>query len=161
MKLPHPRPYADSDHAGVLELIAGVYADYGFELDLDDIDKHLNDPAGYFRASGGEFWVVWVDGTVRATVAALVSPEHVELKSLYVHPDFRRSGWGASLSERVEEFARAANKRRVVLWSDVRFDDAHRLYRRLGYVQGGERHFDDANETSEYEFRKDLAERGV
>jgi hypothetical protein len=41
------------------------------------------------------------------------------------------------------------------LWSDTRFDRAHRLYTRMGFVQIGERDLpDDANATREYGFAR-------
>lgn len=160
MDLPTPRPYHDDDHRGVLALIGGVYAEYGFELDLDDIDAHLTAPGRTFRSGGGEFWVVEADGELVATVAAKVAGAHVELKSLYVRADHRRQGWGAALSRWVESFARTEGIHHITLWSDTRFLDAHRLYERLGYLRGGVRHFNDVNQTSEFEFSKDLVGPG-
>lgn len=41
-----------------------------------------------------------------------------------------------------------------MLWSDTRFEDAHRLYERLGFQRGGERELDDVNETTEYRYER-------
>ena len=45
----------------------------------------------------------------------------------------------------------------MVLWTDTRFLDAHRLYRSLGFREYGERLLHDSNNTKEYGFTKPLA----
>jgi len=44
---------------------------------------------------------------------------------------------------------------RLVLWSDTRFEQAHRLYRRIDFRQTGERTLpNDPNQTREYCFER-------
>lgn len=146
------------DAAAIHALIASVYREYGFTMDLGGIDAHLSDPATYFRAHGGAFWVVDAPRGIVATVGLLLpDAERAELKSLYVHAAVRRRGWGQRLIEHVTEAARAAGRCELFLWSDTRFVDAHRLYTRLGFVQHGERALPDAYQTREYGFRKEIA----
>jgi GNAT superfamily N-acetyltransferase len=59
-----------------------------------------------------------------------------ELHRLYVRPDARRNGLAARLVGEVEAIARAEGAARLVLWTDTRFRDAHRLYERLGFAKG-------------------------
>lgn len=160
------RATVPADVAGILELVSGVFAEYGFRLDIDDVDQHLLDPGPYFRARGGEFWVVEEDGVIRATVAVLTHAAAVELKSLYVHPSLRRQGWGRRLTQLVIDFARRAStakpraadyEPRLILWSDARFLDAHRLYRKMGFEPHGTRELHDLNNTVEYAFELALA----
>jgi oligopeptidase B len=146
------RPTVAGDVPGILALIGGVYAEYGCVLDPEHEDRHLLAPGPHFRANGGEFWVVEEDGIVRATVGVLLCGEVVELKSLYVAPSLRRQGWGERLVRLAQAHGRTAGGRRMVLWSDTRFADAHRLYRRLGFRQEGVRALNDVNETVEYGF---------
>jgi putative acetyltransferase len=148
------RPALEADTQGVISLVAEVYAEYGLKLDPEeDAERHILTPGPYFRASGGEFWVV-VDaaGKVKATVAVYLHVDAGELKTLYVHPTWRRKGWGRRLSELAMDYARRAGKRRMILWSDTRFLDAHRLYRRMGFSECGVRELDDSNNTIEYGF---------
>jgi putative acetyltransferase len=45
----------------------------------------------------------------------------------------------------------------MIFWSDTRFTDAHRLYKRLGYQQTAEqRDLGDISNSSEYRFEKPL-----
>ena len=54
------------------------------------------------------------------------------------------------------DYARTKGKKRVILWSDTRFTDAHRLYRQLGFRQSSERDLHDIYNSSEYGFECEL-----
>lgn len=154
--MPLLRPVRPEDVPSILLLIDEVYAEYGCKLDAENEERHLLDPGSYFRADGGEFWVVEEDETIRATVAVQLHAEASELKSLYVHSSLRRQGWGRKLTELAMEHARASGKRRMFLWSDTRFADAHRLYRSLGFLDCGYRELNDSNNSKEYGFEMQL-----
>lgn len=154
------REVADRDADDLIELVGAAYAEYpGCVLDLHDYDADLLRPAAAIRASGGRWWVVEDAGRVVASICASGIDEHgeVELNRLYVAASHRRQGLAAHLVARVEEHARELGARRVSLWSDSRFTDAHRLYRRLGYVETGEqRELDDPSNTTELGFVREL-----
>jgi GNAT superfamily N-acetyltransferase len=79
------------------------------------------------------------------------------LKGLCVAAAARRRGFGATLVRRAEREARRWHAAEMVLWTDTRFLDAHRLYRRLGYVATGRsRDPRDLSATTEIEFRRPL-----
>jgi putative acetyltransferase len=151
-----PRPTVPEDVPGILGLVSGVYAEYDCVLDAENEERHLLEPGPYFRRSGGEFWVVEENGLVLATVAVTLHEDAGELKSLYVHPTLRRRGWGRRLTNLAIEHARLCGKRRMILWSDTRFTDAHRLYRRLGFREMGIRDLHDSNNSVEYGFEMSL-----
>jgi len=151
------RPATAEDARAIQGLIGEVYAEYGVYLLLDSVDAHLNEPAGYFRKSGGCFWVLERTGAIVGTVGARPNADDsAELKSLYIHRSMRRQGWGRRLIELVMDYARARGKRRLVLWSDTRFLDAHRLYSSMGFVQEGVRELNDVFDTQEYGFTRCL-----
>jgi putative acetyltransferase len=143
----------------ILELIRDVFAEYGCVLNTQE-DAYLLQPGPYFRERGGEFWVVEHEGRIIATIAVVLQEDAAELKCLYVHRAYRRQGWGRRLSELVLDFARQAGKPRMILWTDTRFLEAHRLYRRMGFTQRGTRELHDSNNTVEYGFELDLAGAG-
>ena len=150
------RPTIPEDVPGILNLIAGVYREYDCVLDAEGEEPHLLQPGPYFRSHGGEFWVVEDSGQIRATAAVLLHDDEGELKSLYVHPSLRKQGWGRRLTELAIDFARKHGKSKMILWSDTRFADAHRLYRSLGFRQTGLRDLHDSNNTVEYGFEMRL-----
>lgn len=153
-----PRPIRPVDVPQVLALIGDCYREYGLTLNLDDdCEKHIREPVGYFRAHGGEYWVVPVDGRVMATVAMTVdpgpAPPVAELKSMYVDRTLRRRGMGSRLVNLVLDAARAAGCGEVELWSDTRFTAAHAMYESLGFVRSGWRELNDSNNSAEYGYR--------
>jgi putative acetyltransferase len=169
---PHTPPTIDAtpieprDLPSVYALIATCYEEFGFTLNLDDeCEQHLKDPRGYFRAHGGDYWVVRDDaGVVRATCALYLHSEGTpavgELKSMYVDSAWRRRGVGRALTTMVMREAAARGCRVMELWSDTRFGPAHRMYESLGFVRIGEREIHDSNNSVEYGFRRGL-EDGV
>ncbi len=146
-----------SDVPAIHSLIAGIYAEYDCGFNVETEERHLLAPGPYFRASGGEFWVVEEEGAILATVAVALSDDAGELKSLYVHPSLRKHGWGRRLTNLAIEHARAAGKQRMFLWSDTRFLDAHRLYQNMGFEKFGVRDLHDSNNTVEFGFEMSLA----
>jgi len=146
-----------ADAPAVHDLVDAIFHEYRFALALDGVDAHLRNPCEYFRSRRGEFWVLDRDGEiVGSTGVILDNDDSAELKALYVHPSIRNRGWGARLTTLVMDFAKGAGKRRLILWSDTRFTDAHRLYRRLGFMQSGERDLHDAYQSREYGFSRGL-----
>jgi GNAT superfamily N-acetyltransferase len=154
------RPVTDEDSAALIELIGVTWSEYpGVVLDVDREEPWLRAPASYYAEHGGSFWVaVGVDGDLQACIGLRPGPdESIELKSLYVAAAGRRGGLGGGLVRHVEDEALRLGARRIVLWSDTRFADAHRLYGRLGYWRTGvSRILQDASNTTEYGFAKDV-----
>jgi putative acetyltransferase len=160
---PAPRPIRPGEEPGLHRLIAACYREYGLTLNLDDAcEQHLRDPGAYFRAHGGEFWVVTDEaGLVRASAAldmhaGAAPPGPAELKSMYVDPAWRRRGWGRQLTRMVMDEAKRRGSQRMELWSDTRFLAAHAMYESLGFVRTGERDIDDSNSSREFGFAKML-----
>ena len=147
-----PRPTIPEDVPGILALIGEVYSEYDCVLDAETEERHLLEPGPYFRAHGGEFWVVEDGGSIGATAAVLLHEDAGELKSLYVHTTLRRQGWGRRLTMLAIDYARSHGKPKMILWSDTRFLDAHRLYRSLGFREMGTRELHDSNNSVEYGF---------
>jgi putative acetyltransferase len=150
--MPKLRPATGQDREGILTLIAEVYAEYDCTLDVEQDEPHLLEPEVYFRRSGGELWVVDDQSVIRASVAVFLHPEAAELKTLYVHPVLRRQGWGRRLVSVAMEHARRARRQQMILWSDTRFLEAHRLYTSMGFRQTGRRELQDSNNSVEYGF---------
>jgi putative acetyltransferase len=150
------RPTVPEDVPGILALIGEVYAEYDCVLNAEQDERHLLEPGPYFRAHGGEFWVVEENGRIGATVAVMLHEDSGELKSLYVHSSLRRQGWGRRLTELAIDYARAAGRQKMILWSDTRFLDAHRLYRSMGFHETGVRDLHDSNNSIEYGFEMSL-----
>ncbi|MDQ3065832.1 MAG: GNAT family N-acetyltransferase, partial [Actinomycetota bacterium] len=78
------------------------------------------------------------------------------LERLYVLRAARGTGVGSALLAAVVEAARQAGQSQLEIWSDKRFEDAHRLYQRLGARVVGERVHDDPDSSHEWGLVLDL-----
>jgi len=155
---PTVRDARDSDSEQLIRLIGEVFAEYpGCVLDVDGEMPHLRRPASAFARWGGRFWVA-EDGRVVACVGLATHDGIAELKHLYVAAGARRHGLGGRLCELVEAEATRRGHRRIELWSDTRFLDAHRLYEARGYVRSAQtRELNDLSRSVELLYRKVLA----
>jgi putative acetyltransferase len=158
------RPARDDDADGLIAVVAACFAEYpGCVLDVDREMPQLRAVATAFAAKRGRFWTAERQGWVAGCVGAHPLAEPIErrpawaLVHLYVDPDARRRGLGAHLTGLVETEASACGAGWIDLWSDTRFDAAHRLYERLGYRRLAEtRALHDLSASVEYRFRKRL-----
>jgi RimJ/RimL family protein N-acetyltransferase len=153
-----PTPATAADVPAVMLLIGRVFAEYGlllmpaFEVpDLLRFNAHYTPPLG-------AFWVVREDTRVVGSVGVeRLDDRTAELHRLYLDSTLRGRGIGRALVETVLDWAREQGVRRLVLWSDTRFEQSHRLYRRLGSEQLGERTVEgDLNDSREYRFERDI-----
>ena len=154
------RPARDDDADGVIALIAAVFAEYpGNVLDVDGEEPGLRAPASSYRG----FWVVERDRRILGCAAHAWDPDHpagptLELKKIYLDRSLRGHGWGRRLIDAAEADATALGARRLVAWSDTRFETAHRVYEALGYRPSGRsRELHDLSNSTELEFVKDVS----
>jgi GNAT superfamily N-acetyltransferase len=154
------RPAADADSAAIIALIDLCWSAYpGVILDVDLEEPGLRRPASHFRERNGELWTGWAGAALAGCGGYMFDAATAEAKlhKLYVHPDQRRSGLGRRLTALVEETARRRGARRITLWSDTRFETAHRFYLSLGYTQADVvRALHDISNTHEFHFVKAL-----
>lgn len=155
------RPGQDADAAGFIRLIGDCWAEFpGCVLDVDGEVPELRALASYFGQSGGALWAAEADGALVGMVATrpLNSDQAYEICKMYVARDQRGTGLAHRLIETAEAHARAAGARRLVLWTDTRFDAAHRFYEKRGYVrQGAIRILDDLSKSLEFRYAKPAA----
>ena len=72
------------------------------------------------------------------------------VERLYVRPTVRRRGIATVLMPEVVKAARTEGVTALEVWSDKRFEGAHRLYERLGAKVVGERICDDPDVSPEW-----------
>jgi N-acetylglutamate synthase-like GNAT family acetyltransferase len=151
------RPVTKQDVPKIIKLIGDVWAEYDCVFAVEREETHLLAPDEYFHAKDGEFWVVVEKNEIVATVAVMMLGEKTgELKSLYVHKDFRRQGLGEKLTTLAVKYAQMKGAKEIILWSDTRFTKAHKLYERLGFKQVSFRELDDLNNSKEFGFRRNI-----
>ena len=150
-----PATQADVDE--IIALIGRVFAEYRWiwvpPIEVPDLYRWTP----HYEAPHGAFFVVR-DGDGR--LVGSVGVDHVgdgvaELHRLYLEPHMRGRGLGDALVRTIVEWCGTNAVSRLVLWSDTRFEHAHRLYERHGFRRTGERELpEDVNDTREYHYER-------
>lgn len=152
------RPGRDTDAAGFIRLIGDCWAEFpGCVFDVDAELPELHALAAYFARADGVLWAAEHDGRLIGMVGTrpLGHDAAYEICRMYVAREQRGSGLAQRLLDTAEDHARAAGAERLVLWTDTRFNAAHRFYERRGYVrQGAIRILDDLSKSLEFRYAK-------
>jgi putative acetyltransferase len=153
------RSARDEDADRLIRMIGDVFAEYpGCVLDVDAEMPELRAPASAASIDSGRWWVAEREGEIVGSVAVVPEEGGVfELKKLYVSDIARRNGLGARLVSLAESEARTHDASSIVLWTDTRFREAHRLYSRLGFARAPRtRVLNDLSNTVEFHYEKAL-----
>ncbi len=88
----------------------------------------------YYNEKGGAFWVAVIDARVVGMFGLEPSgPEAMELRRMYVDPDWRRRGIARKMLQFAEDHCRAHHLSRLDLSTSEVQSDALSLYRNAGY----------------------------
>ncbi|WP_368416748.1 GNAT family N-acetyltransferase [Falsiroseomonas sp.] len=155
------RPGRDDDADGFIRLIGDCWSEYpGCVMDVDGEVPELRALATYFAEAGGALWVAERGGRVIGVAATRPMGQDAayEICKVYVAKDARGSGLAHDLLGAAEAHARAAGAERLVLWTDTRFETAHRFYEKRGFVrQGPIRVLHDLSNSLEFRYVKPIA----
>jgi GNAT superfamily N-acetyltransferase len=156
-------PATQKDVDEIIALIGRVFAEYRWiwvpPIEVPDLYRwtpHYEPPHGAF------FVVRDGDGDGDGRLVGSVGVDRVgdgvaELHRLYLDPHARGRGLGDALVRTIVEWCRGNTVSRLVLWSDTRFEHAHRLYERHGFQRTGERALpEDVNDTREYHYERQV-----
>ncbi|MGI8925210.1 MAG: GNAT family N-acetyltransferase [Tepidiformaceae bacterium] len=152
-------PYDRVRHGdGPWRVVNAVFAEYGFPFAESDYDADLADPAAHYDGVTGWFAVA-EDATGEVAGCIGLTDEGgglFELHRLYVLASARRTGAGSALVRWVLARAEARGARRIILFSDVHFEDAHRLYERFGFRRRRFRYAPDPWQSREWGYVLEL-----
>jgi ribosomal protein S18 acetylase RimI-like enzyme len=154
------RPGRDDDAAAFIALIAACWAEYpNCPLDVDGENPELRRLASYFAEAGGALWAAETDGALAGMIGTLPRGEgDWEICKVYVAAAARGTGLADRLLHTAEQHAKGQGATRLHLWSDTKFDRAHRFYERHGFVRaGGIRALPDIARTLEFGYAKPAA----
>jgi putative acetyltransferase len=150
-------PYARDRHGdGPALVIEDVYREFRFTWEPGGYHWDVLHPEEAYAPPDGFFAVAVDQGQVVGTAGGTRRDGVAELKRLYLLDRHRGRGLGHALLDRFLAWARQGGCTRVVLWSDKRFTDAHRLYAKAGFRVMGDRICDDPDQSPEYGYALDL-----
>jgi GNAT superfamily N-acetyltransferase len=148
----------DADAEGFIALIGACWSEYpGIVFDVDGELPELRALASHYTSKGGALWAAEAAGRVVGMIA--VAPcggaDAWEIGRLYVFQAWRGGGLAHRLLDAAEARSTAGGARRLLLWSDTRFERAHRFYERRGYRRDGPiRALHDKSNTLEFGYVK-------
>jgi GNAT superfamily N-acetyltransferase len=94
--------------------------------------------ASYYAGKGGALWTAETEGKIVGMIGVVPRSDGAwEIVRLYMLQPYRGTDLAPRLLAIAEAHARAAGATRLVLWSDTRFDRAHRFYEKHSYVRHG------------------------
>lgn len=160
------------DTVGIVATVRAVYEEYGFSWDAEGYHADLYDVEALYWRKGHAFFVaesLIESGVVLGTVGLHLFPPiplggttteidgkvriagcDCALERLYVEKVNRGQGIGTTLLEHAIAWSHERGLKRMEIWSDKRFEDAHKLYQNFGAKMIGERICDDPDESPEW-----------
>lgn len=128
-------------------------------MDVDGEMPELRALASYYTGKGGALWVAEADRRITGMIATIPHAEGAwEICRVYTLPSTHGGGLGHRLLDVAEAHACAAGAARLVLWSDTRFDRAHRFYEKRSYVRHGPiRVLHDISNSLEFGYAKPIS----
>ena len=149
----------NKDSEQIIKLIRKCFKDYqNCFLDVENDSPELKYIYSYFRKQRGKFWVLEDKNKIIGCMGYLPSKKNeIEIHKLYIDQKFRRKGLAKHLVKKVENIAVRENKSKVILWTDTRFKEAHKMYLKMDYEKSKKtRRLYDISGTEEYNFVKNL-----
>ena len=130
-------------------------------MDVDGEMPELRALASHYTAKGGALWAAEAAGGIVGMIAALPHEGGSwEIARVYVLGISAAAASAIGCSMWRRHMGRAAGAMRLELWSDTRFDRAHRFYEKRSYVRAGPiRALDDLSNSIEFRYAKPV--RGI
>ncbi len=167
------RQATNRDTEAIVNVIRTSYDEYGWTWEPTGYHADLYDIEAQYWRPGHGFWVaesIDSEANVLGTVGLLffqaiplgensitdygsqirITGADCSLERLYVHPEARGKGMGSALLDHAMAVARSVGKRRMEIWSDKKLEAAHRLYRKFGALEAGERICHDPDQSPEW-----------
>ena len=131
---PAIRPFVEADRDGLVGLVLPIQqGEFGLAVTAED-QPDLADPAGAFRAGGGEVWVAVHGGDVVGSVGVLhASADDMVLRKMFVRSDQRGTGLAAALLDTAVRWATEWGYRRILLGTTAVMHAAQRFYAAHGF----------------------------
>ncbi|MBU0754313.1 MAG: GNAT family N-acetyltransferase [Planctomycetes bacterium] len=147
-------PFRKEHEKPLIELITGCYLEYGQRIELDTLDNDLLQVEAVYPPPENTFQVLMDQEKLIGSVAVKrMKPGDLELKRVFLNPAYRGRGLGKKLSLWAHGWAGERGATLLHVWSDVLYETAHHLYRRLGARDTGQRRIlGGVNDVAEYYF---------
>lgn len=136
------KPAGSEELPALLALLKNYFASIASEVGPQDALA----VASFYVREPAHSWIAFVDGTPAGCVGLRpLSARSNEIKHLYVEPEFRGMQIARALLEAAHAQARSSGCEEIYLDSLPSMSAAHRLYRRIGYLDAEPYYQDDVH----------------
>lgn len=136
----HPSlQFVQAEFPAQIEKVRELFLEYaqslGFSLCFQNFDRELGDLPGDYTPPSGRLLLAAYDGKSAGCVALHKLEDGIcEMKRLYLRPQFRGSGLGRALADRIIAEARQIGYRQMRLDTvESAMKDAVAMYRKIGF----------------------------
>ncbi len=131
---------SEAIETAAVETARGLFREYqealGVDLSFQDFETELQTLPGEYAPPRGRLLLALDDGAPAGCVAMRpLTSDTCEMKRLYVRPEYRATGLGRQLAERLIAEARSIGYQRMYLDTLPTMGGAQRLYERLGFQE--------------------------
>ncbi|HIK30584.1 MAG TPA: GNAT family N-acetyltransferase [Oscillatoriales cyanobacterium M59_W2019_021] len=130
------RDWEPRDRQAVSQLIGSVLGEYGLGWDPRGADRDVVEVERFYRATGGEFWVVEDRDEIVGTSGYYPverGNKAVEIRKMYLLPSVRGRGLGRFLLDRLERSIAAGGFQTIWIETASVLVEAIQLYESSGY----------------------------
>jgi len=148
----------NKDAKGLIKLIDSCFKEYpNCILDVENEMIELKNIYSYFKNKNGNFWVIEKNKKIIGSMGIAPNKKNLELHKVYISKSERRKGLARKLVLKAERYAKKNNYKKLILWSDTRFKEAHRMYLDFNYRKLNKtRKLYDISKTTEFCFEKNI-----
>lgn len=130
------RDWEPRDRITAAEVIGSVLSEYGLTWEPNDADRDVVEVETFYQAVGGEFWVIESQGNVVGTSAYYPvqrGENAVEIRKMYLLPQFRGQGLGKFLLQQLEQTIAKQGFQQIWIETASVLKEAIQLYESSGY----------------------------
>ena len=148
----------NKDANGIIKLIDSCFKEYpNCFLDVDNEMTELKKIYSHFKNKNGYFWVIEKNNKIIGSMGVAPNKKNLELHKVYITRSERRKGLARKLVLKAERYAKKNKFKKIILWSDTRFKEAHRMYLDFNYRKlSKKRKLYDISKTTEFCFEKTI-----
>jgi len=153
------RKARNKDSEQIIKLIRDCFNEYPkCYLDVDGEMPELKKIYSYFKIKNGNFWVFEKNNKVIGSMGLVPNGENLELHKLYIKKSEREKGLAKIMVIKAERYAKRFCFKKMILWTDTRFKEAHLMYLKLNYKKMKKtRRLYDISNTTEFHFQKKIS----
>jgi putative acetyltransferase len=131
------RDWETKDRIPAATVISSVLSEYGLGWEADGADREVLEVEEYYLKAGGEFWVIEHQNKILGTGAYYPikrGENAVEIRKMYLLPEFRGLGLGKYLLQQLELAIEKRGFKQIWIETASVLKEAVKLYENNGYI---------------------------